>query len=85
MGGVSERMLAQTLRHMEEDGFVERIAYNVVPSHVEYCLTPLGRGWKGRSSGWRTGWNSTLTVFWRSVIKPYGVPLPDGAHLPQAR
>ena len=43
VGGVSERMLAQTLRHMEEDGFVERIAYNVVPPHVEYRLTPLGR------------------------------------------
>ncbi len=43
VGSVSERMLAQTLRHMEEDGFVERIAYNVVLSHVEYALTPLGR------------------------------------------
>ncbi|MGE9551289.1 winged helix-turn-helix transcriptional regulator [Erwinia amylovora] len=42
IGGVSERMLAQTLRYMEEDGFVERIAYEVVPPHVEYRLTPLG-------------------------------------------
>lgn len=43
IGGVSERMLAQTLRHMEEDGFITRIAYDVVPPHVEYHLTPLGR------------------------------------------
>ncbi len=43
IGGVSERMLAQTLRYMEEDGFVARIAYDVVPPHVEYRLTPLGR------------------------------------------
>lgn len=42
IGGVSERMLAQTLRFMEEDGFVERIAYDVVPPHVEYRLSPLG-------------------------------------------
>lgn len=43
VGGVSERMLAQNLRYLEEDGFVERIAYDVVPPHVEYRLTPLGR------------------------------------------
>ncbi|OON40385.1 transcriptional regulator [Izhakiella australiensis] len=42
IGGVSERMLAQTLRYMEEDGFISRIAYDVVPPHVEYHLTPLG-------------------------------------------
>ncbi|MBW1252308.1 HxlR family transcriptional regulator [Pantoea allii] len=42
VGGVSERMLAQSLRYMEEDGFVQRIAYDVVPPHVEYRLTPLG-------------------------------------------
>lgn len=43
IGGVSERMLSQTLRYMEEDGFITRIAYDVVPPHVEYRLTPLGR------------------------------------------
>ncbi|MDK2633643.1 helix-turn-helix domain-containing protein [Pantoea stewartii subsp. indologenes] len=42
VGGVSERMLSQSLRYMEEDGFVERIDYDVVPPHVEYRLTPLG-------------------------------------------
>ncbi|XDF36731.1 helix-turn-helix domain-containing protein [Paracidovorax avenae] len=43
VGGVSERMLAQTLQVLERDGFVERKAYPVVPPHVEYRLTPLGR------------------------------------------
>ncbi|NEG63321.1 transcriptional regulator [Pantoea agglomerans] len=43
VGGVSERMLTQNLRYLEEDGFVQRIAYDVVPPHVEYRLTPLGR------------------------------------------
>lgn len=43
IGGVSEKMLAQTLQHLEEDGFIDRIAYPVVPPHVEYKLTPLGK------------------------------------------
>lgn len=40
--GVSERMLAQTLQRLEEDGFISRHALPVVPPHVEYSLTPLG-------------------------------------------
>jgi len=43
VGGVSERMLAQTLQSLEADGFVLRKSYPVVPPHVEYSLTPLGR------------------------------------------
>jgi DNA-binding HxlR family transcriptional regulator len=43
VNGVSERMLAQTLQWLEHDGFVLRTAYPVVPPHVEYSLTPLGR------------------------------------------
>lgn len=42
IGGVSERMLAQTLQQLEGDGFVLRMAFKVVPPHVEYSLTPLG-------------------------------------------
>jgi len=43
IGGVSERMLAQTLHWLEQDGIVDRVAYPVVPPHVEYSLTPMGR------------------------------------------
>jgi len=43
IGGVSEKMLAQTLQWLESDGFVLRTAYPVVPPHVEYSLTALGR------------------------------------------
>jgi len=43
IGGVSERMLAQTLQWLEHDGLVERIAHPVIPPRVDYHLTPLGR------------------------------------------
>ncbi|WP_353953145.1 helix-turn-helix domain-containing protein [Knoellia sp. S7-12] len=40
--GVSEKMLAQTLRTLVADGFILRDARPVVPPHVEYSLTPRG-------------------------------------------
>lgn len=42
VGGVSEKMLAQTLQWLEHDGFINRKSFPVVPPHVEYSLTPLG-------------------------------------------
>ncbi|GAA4512361.1 MULTISPECIES: winged helix-turn-helix transcriptional regulator [Nonomuraea] len=43
IGRVSEKMLAQTLQTLERDGFVRRDARPVIPPHVDYSLTPLGR------------------------------------------
>lgn len=43
IGGVSERMLAQTLQLLERDGMINRYDYNIVPLRVEYTLTPLGK------------------------------------------
>ena len=42
IGGISEKMLAQTLRELERDGLISRTSYPVVPPHVVYALTPLG-------------------------------------------
>ena len=43
IGGVSAKVLTQTLRRLERHGLVSRTAYPVVPRHVDYALTPLGR------------------------------------------
>ncbi|MBV7699706.1 helix-turn-helix domain-containing protein [Streptomyces sp. TRM70350] len=40
--GVSEKMLIQHLREMEEDGLVHREVYRQVPPKVEYSLTGQG-------------------------------------------
>ena len=42
--GVTEKMLAQTLRTLEADGLILREAHPVVPPRVDYSLTDRGRG-----------------------------------------
>jgi DNA-binding HxlR family transcriptional regulator len=42
IAGISQKMLAQTLRHLERDGLVSRRVFATTPVTVEYALTPLG-------------------------------------------
>lgn len=41
--GISEKMLAQNLRKLEQDGFILRKDYKEIPPRVDYTLTPLGK------------------------------------------
>lgn len=41
--GISDKMLSQTLKSLESDGFVDRRVESTMPPHVEYALTPSGQ------------------------------------------
>lgn len=43
VGDISQKMLTKTLREMERGGLVSRTVHPVVPPHVDYALTDLGR------------------------------------------
>lgn len=42
-GGISRKVLTQTLRRLQDNGLIERQRYAEAPPRVEYRLTPLGR------------------------------------------
>jgi DNA-binding HxlR family transcriptional regulator len=42
IGGITEKMLAETLRNLERDGLIARKAHPVIPPHVDYSLTKMG-------------------------------------------
>lgn len=46
LSGVTQKMLTQQLREMEQDGLIHREIYLQIPPKVEYSLTPLGKSLK---------------------------------------
>ncbi len=47
IGDISQRMLAQTLRRLEQDGLIIRTVHPTVPPQVDYALSPLGLSFGG--------------------------------------
>ncbi|PLT27606.1 winged helix-turn-helix transcriptional regulator [Peribacillus deserti] len=47
MPGITQKMLTQQLRELEEDGVINRIVYNQIPPKVEYELSEYGRSLEG--------------------------------------
>ncbi|VDR30246.1 HTH-type transcriptional activator hxlR [Raoultella terrigena] len=70
MGGVSEKMLAQSLQALEQDGFIDRVSYPVVPPHVEYSLTPLGEQVSEKVAALADWIELNLPAFWRTTSRP---------------
>jgi|SRR5690349_4894346 DNA-binding HxlR family transcriptional regulator len=68
-GGISQKMLTQTLRELERHGIVQRRDYGEVPPRVEYSLTALGRSLSGlvrQIEGWVESNYSRMTRIARS-------------------
>lgn len=58
IGGISQKMLTQTLRGLERDGLIARAIYPTVPPKVEYTITPLGKTLVGLLAALRV-WSET--------------------------
>ena len=70
IGGISQKMLTQTLRGLERDGLVNRKVYATVPPKVEYALTPLGHTLKDMLYAIKT-WSETNIKEVLSAQKSY--------------
>lgn len=63
LDGISQKVLTDSLRTMEEDGIITRTVYPEVPPHVEYALSELGESMRpilDAMKEWGTGYKNTL-------------------------
>jgi len=72
---VSARMLSQTLRHLEQDGYVSRKAYATIPPKVEYSITDLGKSFLQPMQdmiAWADANKSAIRAARHSYVAPEG-------------
>lgn len=71
---ISQRMLTQTLRDLQRDGYIDRTVYPTQPPSVDYALTDLGRSFLGLVVS-LVNWSSTHHSKIRAARSAY-----DAAH-----
>lgn len=75
---ISQRMLAQTLRRLEQDGLVSRTVYPTIPPRVDYALTELGRSFLQPMKG-LVAWAEQHHAAVREARKAYVAPQRQAA------
>lgn len=64
LDGISQKVLTDNLRSMEEDGLILRTVYPEVPPRVEYSLSSLGESLKpilDSMADWGNAYKDTLS------------------------
>ncbi|MEL1264614.1 helix-turn-helix domain-containing protein [Pseudoxanthomonas putridarboris] len=72
---ISPRMLAQTLRHLEQDGLVRREVFPTVPPRVDYALTAMGESFFERVemlAQWAADHHEAVKAARRAYVAPAG-------------
>ncbi len=67
VGGISQKVLTENLRTLEEHGLVDRKVYNEIPPRVEYSLTETGLSLEPMIAFMKNWGNEYLTN--RNLIK----------------
>lgn len=76
---ITQKVLIQQLREMEEHGLVRRKVFAEIPSRVEYSATPLASAsnpsfWRCANGGSTMPTSSTSTTGWRTASSGRGNP-----------
>lgn len=65
LDGISQKVLTDSLRTMEEDGLVTRTVFPEIPPHVEYALSPIGESLRpviGALAAWGTSYRARMQL-----------------------
>jgi DNA-binding HxlR family transcriptional regulator len=68
IGNISQRMLAKTLRRLQQDGLVFRFVCSARPPRVDYALTRLGNRWRCGSSSSCDGLSKISGACWTHAL-----------------
>jgi len=77
IGDISQRMLAQTLRTLEREGYVTREVYPTIPPKVEYTLTELGKSLLAKVTpliGWADDNHDRIRKARKAYVPPEAAP-----------